>query len=296
MRSLIALAAAGILWGTTVPLTKVVLPWLGPAWLTVIRFALAALLLAAILLAGPARRELRRAVSPGVILSGAAGYGLIVMLQNVGVKHTSVSHAALIAGAIPVLVALLTTVFGRARVGAGAWAGFVVAFVGVGAIALDGSGHASVLGDGLVLLSVLASAGFVVAQPRLLAGRDPVAVTTVQFAAAAVAALPFAAAFEAVPTMPTGPGVALAALGLVVGGTLAPFTLFAYGQARVSAETAGGFLNLEPLIGVVAGVVAFGDPVGGAQVVGGLAILGGLALTATPLLTRRPTVPIPMRA
>src|SRR4051812_11842489 len=93
---LVALTAAGLLWGSTVPLTKVVLPWLGPAWLTVIRFALAALLLAVILLTGPARRHLRRALTPGVIASGAAGYGLIVAVQNIGVKHTSVSHAALL--------------------------------------------------------------------------------------------------------------------------------------------------------------------------------------------------------
>ena len=288
---LAALAAAGLLWGSTVPLTKVVLPWLGPAWLTVVRFALAALLLAVILLAGPARRHLRRALSPAVIASGAAGYGLIVALQNIGVKHTSVSHAALLAGAIPVLVALLTTVLGRARVGIPSWSGFAVAFVGVGAIGLDGGGQASALGDGLVLLSVLASAVFVVLQPGLLAGRDPVAVTTVQFGAAALAALPFAVGFEAAPTLPPGPGVALALLGLIVGGTLAPFTLFAYGQARVSAETAGGFLNLEPLVGAVAGVLAFGDPLGVAQLLGAVAILGGLALTATPLLARRATLP-----
>jgi O-acetylserine/cysteine efflux transporter len=284
MRSLVALTAAGLLWGSTVPLTKVVLPWLGPAWLTAIRFAVAALLLA-----WPARRHLRRALSPAVIASGAAGYGLIVAVQNVGVKYTSVSHAALLAGAIPVLVALLTTVLGRGRVGLPAWVGFAVAFIGVGAIALDGGGQASALGDGLVLLSVLASAVFVVVQPRLLAGRDPVAVTTVQFGGAALAALPFAVGFEAAPTLPTSPGVALALFGLIVGGTLAPFTLFAYGQARVSAETAGGFLNLEPLVGAVAGALAFGDPVGAAQLIGAVAILAGLALTAAGAL-KIPTI------
>jgi O-acetylserine/cysteine efflux transporter len=39
-----------------------------------------------------------------------------------------------------------------------------------------------------------------------------------------------------------------------VGGTLLPFTLFAYAQGRVSPEVAGAFLNLEPLVGAVAGV------------------------------------------
>ena len=42
-----ALAAAGLLWGTTVPLSKVALAWLSPGWLTVARFGLAAAVLLA---------------------------------------------------------------------------------------------------------------------------------------------------------------------------------------------------------------------------------------------------------
>ena len=52
--SLLALMSAGLLWGTTVPLTKLALGWLGPGWLTVARFALAA-----VLLAWPVRHKLR---------------------------------------------------------------------------------------------------------------------------------------------------------------------------------------------------------------------------------------------
>jgi drug/metabolite transporter (DMT)-like permease len=40
-----ALAGAGLLWGTSVPLTKLALEWLPPAWLTVTRFGLAAVVL-----------------------------------------------------------------------------------------------------------------------------------------------------------------------------------------------------------------------------------------------------------
>ena len=76
----------------------------------------------------------------------------------------------------------------------------------------------------------------------------------------------------------------LAVAGLAAGGTLLPFTLFAYAQGRVSPEVAGAFLNLEPLVGAVAGVVLFGDPAGPAQLAGGAAILAGIALSSLPLL------------
>src|SRR5258705_2580250 len=113
---LLCLAAAGLLWGSTVPLTKVVLPWVGPAWLTVIRFGLAA-----VLLVWPARRHLREAFTPGIVVCGMAGYGLIILLQNAGLARTSVSHAALLGGVIPVLVALLTTALGRSRISPLGW-------------------------------------------------------------------------------------------------------------------------------------------------------------------------------
>src|SRR6202167_2802723 len=40
-----ALVAAGLLWGTTVPLSKLALEWLAPGWLTAVRFGLAAAVL-----------------------------------------------------------------------------------------------------------------------------------------------------------------------------------------------------------------------------------------------------------
>src|SRR6185312_302956 len=132
--------------------------------------------------------------------------------------------------------------------------------------------------------SLLLSAAFTVAQVRRLRGRDPVALTAVQFLGAALAVLPFSVATEGMPALPAGPGVALAVLGLAAGGTLLPFTLFAYAQGRVSAEVAGAFLNLEPLVGAVAGVAVFGDPAGPVQLAGGVAILAGIALSSLPLL------------
>ena len=99
---ILALVAAGTLWGLTVPLSKLGLEWLGAGWLTVVRFGLAAPLLALF-----ARRHLRAALSPGIVVSGAAGYGIVILLQNAGIERTSVGHAALIVGAVPVLVAIL---------------------------------------------------------------------------------------------------------------------------------------------------------------------------------------------
>ena len=281
-----ALIAAGLLWGTTVPLSKLALEWLLPGWLTVVRFGLAA----AVLLAAARRRGLRAAFTPGVLVAGALGYGGSVILQNAGIARTSVTHAALLIGAVPVLVAIIAAAWHRIVARPVAWFGFGVSLAGIGLVtAGGGGGGATVAGDGLVLASLFLSATVTVAQGRLLTGRDPVAVTAVQFLGATLGALPVAVVTEGAPVMPgTGSaGPVLAVVALAGFGTLLPFTLFAFGQSRVSAEVAGAFLNLEPLVGVVAGAVAFGDPVGLAQVTGGVAILAGIGLSSLPLLAGR---------
>jgi O-acetylserine/cysteine efflux transporter len=276
-----ALIAAGLLWGTTVPLSKLALEWLTPGWLTVMRFGLAAAVLLVV-----ARRNLKTAFTPAVLISGALGYGGSVMVQNAGITRTSVTHAALLIGAVPVLVAVIAAVWHRTVAKPVAWAGFAVSLLGVGLIAGGGGGGATLSGDGLVLISLLISATVTVAQARLLPGRDPVAVTAVQFLAAAVGALLVAVSTEGVPAVPAGPGPVLAVLALAIGGTLLPFTLFAFGQSRVSAEVAGAFLNLEPLVGAIAGVLVFGNPFGAGQLAGGAAIMVGIVLSSLPLLTR----------
>ena len=279
-RALVALTVAGLLWGSTVPLSKIALGWLPPGWLTAIRFAVAA----AVLLAVTPRSRLRAAWSPAVLAWGAAGYGGTVLLQNAGITRTSVSHAALLIGTAPVMVAIIAAVWQRSVARPVAWGGFAVSLAGVGLVAAGGGGGADLAGDGMVLASVLISAVFTVGQTRLLRGRDPIAVTALQFLGAALVTAPFSVLTESMPSAPAHATSLLAVAALIAGGTLLPFTLFAFGQSRLPAEIAGAFLNIEPLVGAVAGVVAFGNPAGPAQLSGGAAILGGIALSSV----RRP--------
>jgi drug/metabolite transporter (DMT)-like permease/predicted RNase H-like HicB family nuclease len=278
----LALTAAGLLWGTTVPLSRLALAWLPPGWLACARLAVAA---AVLLVAG--RRGLRGALRPAVLAWGAVGYGGAITLQNAGIARTSVSQAALLIGATPVLIAVIAAVWRRSVARPLAWAGFGLSLAGVGLVASGRGGGATLRGDGLVLASLLVSATFTVAQTRLLRDRDPVAVTGVQFLAAALATAPVALGTERLPAVPPGAGTLLATAALITGGTVVPFTLFAYGQTKLPAHVAGAFLNIEPLVGTVAGVLFFGDPVGWPLLAGGAAILAGITLSSLPGPTRR---------
>jgi drug/metabolite transporter (DMT)-like permease len=275
--AIFALAAAGTLWGLNVPLTKLALGWLAPGWLTVARFLVAAPLLAVV-----GRRGLRDALTPRILASGALGFGVVIVLQNAGIERTSVSHAAMIVGAIPVLVAVIAAGLGQAATRPLTWAGYAVALVGIALVAGAGGGGSSQHGDLLVLASAVVSAAYIAIQPRLLADRDAAAVTAVQFAGGALVALPVASLTEALPHGPAAPIPALALAALALAGTPLPFWLFAFGQARVPAELAGAFVNLEPVVGAAVGWLALGEPAGVGQLLGVAAVLLGIAMSTTP--------------
>jgi len=258
-----------------VPLSKVALGWLPPAWLAFARFALAA----AVLLVA-SRSKLRAAFSPAIMITGAIGYGGSVLLQNFGIERTSVTHAALLIGATPVLVAVIAAVLRHSVARPLAWTGFTLSLAGVGFIAGGHGSGSSLPGDGLVLAAQLISASFTVSQARMLRGRDPIAVTALQLVGAAFVVLPIALITEHQAAGAVSPASLVATIGLVIGGTVMPTSLFAFGQSRVSADVAGAFLNLEPLVGAVMGIALFAEPAGAAQLAGGAAIMTGIGLSS----------------
>lgn len=284
-RAFLALTAAGLIWGLTVPLSKLALGWLDPAWLTVVRFGVAAPILGLL-----AWRDLRAAISPRILAWGAVGYGMVILLQNLGIERTSVSHAALILGAVPAMVGLVAFTLGRGSAGPLTWVGFAVAIAGVVLVAGSG-GNASVGGDVLVLASAALMALYIVAQRPLLQGRNPVAVTAVQMAAAALAALPVALLGGELPAPHPADAELLAVVLLATFGSLLPYALYAYGQARVQAEVAGAFINLEPLVGAAAAALVFGEHLGMGHFLGAAGILAGIVLSLERP-PRRATVPV----
>jgi O-acetylserine/cysteine efflux transporter len=283
-KALLALAAACLLWGMSVPLSKAAMTGFGAGWLTVIRFGVAGVILLVVL------RPRIRSVRPALIIWGALGYGGCIAIQNLGVGRTSVTHAALLIGAVPVTVAVLAVLFDGARVRAMAWAGFALSLAGIAVVAGAGGGDAALSGDALVLVSVVGGSAFTLLQARWLPGQDVVAVSAAQFLASAVLIAPIAAVTEGLPTPGSigVPGSALlATLALATLGTVLPYTLFAFGQTGVAPEVAGAFLNLETLVAALIGVVVFGEPMGIGQGAGALALLGGIYLS-----TGRPAEPV----
>lgn len=69
-------------------------------------------------------------------------------------------------------------------------------------------------------------------------------------------------------------------LVLGLGCSAATYALWNWGVARVPASRAGVFLNLEPLVGALLGVLVLGEAWGPGTVVGGTLIIGAALLVS----------------
>ncbi len=110
-----------------------------------------------------------------------------------GVNQTSVSNAALIIGATPVAVAVISALFGRERITALHWAGAAISIAGLYFVVGHGAefGGRTFRGDLLVMTSVACWVVYTLGASRLIARHSPLFVTGMTMA---IGGVPYVAA------------------------------------------------------------------------------------------------------
>jgi drug/metabolite transporter (DMT)-like permease len=278
-----ALALAGALWGVSFLFGKWALEELGPAHVTLLRFSLAsAALLPYALLKGvwPWWRDL-----PLFLLVGFLTVPATFLVQFWGLSLTGATVAALIVGCGPPIVALFASLFLGERLGKTGWSAVGASTLGV-ALAVAGPGVSNDWrGDALVLLSLLAVVGWVLLGKRLGDGYPAVPATAWILTFGTLTLAPVALLWEGVPRLDLTLLGWASVLVLGLGCSAATYALWNWGVARVPASRAGVFLNLEPLVGALLGVVVLGEEWGPGTVVGGALIIG-----AALVVSRRSSV------
>lgn len=101
-------------------------------------------------------------------------------------------------------------------------------------------------------------------------------VTVWTFLFAGPASLLLARPAELAAAFGTDPGLLWTALGLVVFSTAAPYILYTWGLARTEPGRASIMASLEPVVASLAGVLAFGEPMGPLTALGILCVLAGV--------------------
>lgn len=292
-----ALALAGCLWGTGFVLGKWALRELQVGHMVLYRFWFASLgLTPAAWHEWRSRRGAGRIprADVGLILAAALlGVPVQFLIQFEGLAHTTVSHASLMVGVVPVLLALGAVVFAHERLAPLGWAALIASTAGAVLIALgtrpgaSAGGHPgpTLLGDALVVASLFAAVGWVLLSQRLMGPRGYSALltsTSIIISGTAMLTV-WVVGTEGLPPVALSARTWLSVMALGLLATALTTVLWNWGLARVPASRAGVFVNLEPVIGTILGVLLFHDVLGAGTLVGGVLIIGGaVVITRLP--------------
>ena len=281
------LALLTVIWGLSVPMMKLGLRDVPAPALVALRYLVAAPCFALLLVGRklPRPRALAAMAALGVFGIDAGQFG-----QMLGVQRTSAATATMITAIIPVLTAVLAVLRLRQRLRAAHLLGFAVALggialaVGAGAAAPSAAsgGARALTGDALVLGSAFCIAGYYVFSVEVAAREGVIEVAAWSSIVAALGLVPVALAMvpaRAVHLTPASVFVVLY-LGLMV--TVLGILIWLRALSRLPARIAAATQYGQPLVGIAASAVLFGDRLDRGFLLGTALVLGGVALSAMP--------------
>lgn len=291
-----ACALAGCLWGTGFYLGRLALNEMSVEHMVLYRFLFACLGMLPVALLNRVRLtwpEVRL-----LLISAAFGVPIQFLIQFHGLARTTVSHASLMVGSMPVLLGVAAAVFAGERLDNIGWFALVGSTIGASLIVLGGHrgpaahGEPTLIGDLMVVASLITALAWILLSKKLMQSHSPPVVTaytiligTVMLAIWILGPMllnPWSAHKTQPPPfahVSTTAWVALAISGLAC--TATTTLLWNWGIHHVPASRAGVFLNIEPALGSWLGVKLLGEHLGPYAWFGGALILGAAIVLTT---------------
>jgi len=297
-----ACALAGCLWGTGFYFGRLALNEMSVESMVLYRFAFASFGMLPVMLfhargQGLGRLSLTGAEVRVLLIASLFGVPIQFLLQFHGLVRTTVSHASLMVGAMPVMLAVAAALFSGERLDWLGWVALCGSTVGAALVTLGGSrtvtGHEvpTLLGDMMVIVSLFIALAWILLSKKLMETHSPPVVTayTILSGASMLALwvlgpwLLSPLTHQNVQPPPFAHVSATAWIALAISGLLCTATttlLWNWGIHHVPASRAGVFLNIEPAMGSFLGVELLGEHLGPFAWVGGALILAAaIALT-----------------
>ena len=299
-----ACALASSLWGTGFFWGRLALNEMSVEHMVLYRFLFACLGMAPVMFS----RRVRLTTGETRTLLMAALFGIPIqfLLQFHGLALTTVSHASLMVGAMPVLLAAAAVAFAGERLDWVGWLALGGSTVGAAMVVLGGDRATtgretpSLAGDLLVIASLVCALVWILLSKRLMESHSPSVVTAYTIYAGTVMLVAWMAGswllaqlmHRNVELIPFAHISKTAWIALAISGLLCTATttlLWNWGIHHVPASRAGVFLNIEPAMGSILGVELLGEKLGPYAWLG-----GALILAAAITLTTRSHRPDPM--
>jgi drug/metabolite transporter (DMT)-like permease len=299
-----ACALAGCLWGTGFYWGRLALNEMSVEHMVLYRFFFASVGMLPVVLVNRNRFRLTGSELRLLLLSAALGVPIQFLLQFHGLVLTTVSHASLMVGAMPVLLAAAAALFApkgsiEERLDRIGWLALFGSTIGASLIVLGGDrgpaarGEPSLIGDLLVFASLITALAWILLSKKLMETHSPPVVSawTILSGMTMLAVLilgplllnPFLSSDHKVAPMPFAQVSPTAWAALAISGLLCTATttlLWNWGLHHVPASRAGVFLNIEPMLGSWLGVQLLGEHLGPYAWAGGAMILAA-AITLT---------------
>jgi drug/metabolite transporter (DMT)-like permease len=290
----IAAVVSSVIWGFSFVFTKDSLQRMGMFQLLGYRFLVAAMILTVLVVFRIIKIRMTKrkllAMLPVALLEPV----LYFTLETYGVKLTSATECGIVIALAPISITLFSLLLLKERITSLKWVSIGVCVAGVIVLALSKTGLAggSRLMGIAALIGAVAAAGLYPPVSRKLSTEcTPIEIT---FMMMCVGAVVFNIAGLALQE--GGPGAYIAGLCnlqaipgiayLAVMCSVTAYFLLNYAISKLEANVIGTFINLVPLVSVLAGVAVAGDKLLPLQIAGGVLILAGVwgaARTRLPL-------------
>lgn len=280
-KSIGAMLLLAIMWGLSIPVTKLGLETIPPLTLTAMRFLVAVPLF--LLLAAGRLRVPWQAV-PSIVALGVMGITLGNVAQSFGVQGTSASVGTIISATIPIFIVIFAAFRLKQPVAGRQWIGLLAAFGGIALVAVgsgrgvDDLSRTTAAGVAWMLVSAVAIAFYYIWSAELTDKYGTLPVAAWNALAGLIAILPLAGWEIAHESFEITRQALWAIVYLGVMVTVAGLLLWLYLLRAVPARVAASVQYLQPVFSIGAAAVMFGDQLGLMFALGVALILGGLAL------------------
>lgn len=230
-------------------------------------------------------KTLPRAKWPVLLWIAFINQVVVLLLQFIGVQHTSAASAVTIIGLEPLLMVFLGHFFFHDKAQSYHWWCGALAFAGVAILIAGGAegghnGNISLFGCLLVLLAGLVFCAIFRPTQKLIADIGASAYTSLSFVLAAPLCLPFTLWLGQTQTIAWNTQGIFALLYLGIGCSWLAYWLWNKGMSRVSANTSGLLTSLEPVFGISMAFMILGERVTALSALGMVLVIGATSFAA----------------
>lgn len=270
-------------WGISFPVTKMAVNGASQSIFLFYRFALATLVLS-IVFFRRLKNSNRNDLIGGVLLALPLTFG--IWFQTLGLKYTSASQCAFVAGMSVVIVPILKWMFYKTTISLKIWCAALIALLGLFVISIKGGFYIGP-GDLYTIVGAVGFSYYLIRVERYSLTNDIIPTIVPMFFTAMVIMLCIAVTEPGANWLPTEPQFWPGILYCAFLSTAFMYTVSNISQRYITAEKVAIIYLFEPVFAAIAAFFLLDELLSWRLLIGGLFIFAGTIISEINLLARK---------